>query len=224
LRKAINENPVVQIALLGGMALVVAFLLFTRVLNQGAAEAPPPTETTTTPTTGTATEAGAAPTTAPSGTAPAPSTTPPATGTVPPATEAAPGAAAPGAAVEAEFAPGPGLPKPVVSAYEEGKAIVLLIEKQKGLDDQALRGGVEALRGRRDLAVFVVPAKEVSRYARITEGVQLDRVPALVVLSPRRLSGDVPEATVSYGFRGPESVKQAVEDALFNGKQVTYDP
>jgi hypothetical protein len=54
--------------------------------------------------------------------------------------------------------------------------------------------------------------------------VQLDRVPALVVVRPRRLSDGVPEATVSYGFRGPESVQQAVEDALFDGKSVTYDP
>jgi hypothetical protein len=228
LRKAINENPVVQIAVLGGMAIVVGFLLFTRVLSSSSSEEAAPS---TAPATGTATEAGAAPaapsTAAPTESAPAtpvPSTTPPATGTAPPATGAVPGAAVPSAGVEGEFVPGPGLPKPVVSAYDDGKAIVLLLEKRKGIDDRAVRGSVESLRGRGDVAVFVVPAKDVSRYARITEGVQLDRVPALVVVRPKRLSEGTPEATVSYGFRGPESVQQAVEDALFDGKSVTYDP
>ena len=236
MRKAINENPVVQIALLGGMALVVGFLLFTRVLSQNSSEeAAPATDATATPATGTATEAGAAasgaaPSTAAATeaapttpTAPDTSAAPPATGTAPPATEAVPGAA-PSAGVEGEFVPGPGLPKPVVSAYDDGKAVVLLIEKRKGIDDQALLGSVEKLRGRSDLAVFLVPAKDVSRYARITEGVQLDRVPALVVIRPSKLSDGAPEATVSYGFRGPESVQQAVEDALFDGKSVGYDP
>jgi hypothetical protein len=210
------------------MAIVVGFLLFTRVLGSSSSEEAPPS---TAPATGTATEAGAAPaapsTAAPTESAPAtpaPPTTPPATGTAPPATGAVPGAAVPPAGVEGEFVPGPGLPKPVVSAYDDGKAIVLLIEKRKGIDDRAVRGSVESLRGRGDLAVFVVPAKDVSRYARITEGVQLDRVPALVVVRPKRLSEGTPEATVSYGFRGPESVQQAVEDALFDGKSVTYDP
>ena len=232
MRKAINENPAVQIAVLGGMALVVGFLLFTRVLSQNSSEEAAPatdaTDATATPATGTATEAGgaipgAAPSTAApmetAPTAPNPSAAPPATGTAPPATEAVPSAG-----VEGEFVPGPGLPKPVVSAYDDGKAVVLLIEKRKGIDDQALLGSVEKLRGRSDLAVFLVPAKDVSRYARITEGVQLDRVPALVVIRPSKLSDGAPEATVSYGFRGPESVQQAVEDALFDGKSVGYDP
>jgi hypothetical protein len=228
LRKAINENPVVQIAVLGGMAIVVGFLLFTRVLSSGSSEeAAAPTDSATPP----AAESGAAPTEAPvTGSAPAPTTTPPATGTappatgaVPPATEAVPSAPAP-STVDGEFSAGPGLPKPVVSAYDDGKAIALFIEKRKGIDDKALVDSVEQLRSRNDLALFLVPAKEVSRYARITEGVDIDRVPALVTVSPRSVSGRVPEATVSYGFRGPDSVRQAVEDALFDGKTVTYDP
>jgi hypothetical protein len=53
-----------------------------------------------------------------------------------------------------------------------------------------------------------------SRYARITQGVNVDRVPALIVLQPRKLTKGVPVATVSYWFRGPESVAQAIDDAL----------
>jgi hypothetical protein len=227
LRKAINENPVVQIVVLGGMAIVVGFLLFTRVLSSGSSEeAAAPTDSATPP----AAESSAAPATGAAPTTPAPTTTPPATGAAPPATGAVPSAteavpAAPTpATVEGEFSAGPGLPKPVVSAYDDGKAIALFIEKRKGIDDKALVDSVEQLRSRDDLALFLVPAKDVSRYARITEGVDIDRVPALVTVSPRRVSGRVPEATVSYGFRGPDSVRQAVEDALFDGKAVTYDP
>jgi hypothetical protein len=227
LRKAINENPVVQIVVLGGMAIVVGFLLFTRVLSSGSSEeAAAPTDSATTQaaesSAGPAT--GAAPATpAPTATPPATGTAPPATGAVPPTTEAVPAAPTP-TTVEGEFSAGPGLPKSVVSAYDDGKAIALFIEKRKGIDDKALVDSVEQLRSRDDLALFLVPAKDVSRYARITEGVDIDRVPALVTVSPRRVSGRVPEATVSYGFRGPDSVRQAVEDALFDGTTVTYDP
>jgi hypothetical protein len=221
MRKAINENPVVQIVLIGVLAVFVAFLLFTRVMSRGGAEEAAPT--TAAPATDASVAGGTAPapaaatdpatTAAP--TAPAPGSTAPSTGAAPPASDAAP---------DSGFEAGPGLPRPVVSAYEDGKAVVLLIAKQKGIDDRAVRGSVERLRGRSEVALFVVPAKDVARYARITEGVQLDRVPAIVVVRPKRLSEGMPEATVSYGFRGPDSVDQAVEDALFDGKTVTYDP
>lgn len=230
MRKALNENPVVQAVVIGVMALLVAFLLFTRVLSSGGEEAAPTGDSPSaeaTPAGETATPATPAPSDAPAPEAasatpaPAPTTgeTPPATGTAP-----VPGAAVPAPAGNA-FEAGPGLPKAVVSAYDNGDAVVLLIEKQKGLDDRAVKGSVERLRSRGDTAVFVVPAADVSKYARITEGVQLSRTPAIVVLRPKRLTkGDIPEATVSYGFRGPESVEQALDDALYKGKNVTYDP
>ena len=73
--------------------------------------------------------------------------------------------------------------------------------------------------------MFVVAAKDVSRYSRIAEGVNLDRVPALVVLEPRRqVEGDLPGATINYGFRGPESVEQTVLDVLYDGKELPYHP
>ncbi len=53
----------------------------------------------------------------------------------------------------------------------------------------------------------------------------LDRVPALLVLAPRKVSGDgLPVATVSYGFRGYDSVRQAVRDADYEGKALPYHP
>jgi hypothetical protein len=55
--------------------------------------------------------------------------------------------------------------------------------------------------------------------------VGVNRVPALVVVRPRRLSGSVPEAQVSYGFRNSQSVVQAVQDALYSGKDdLPYSP
>ncbi len=223
MRKALNENPVVQAVVVGIMALLVAFLLFTRVLNQGGEEAPPAT------TTATPTAAGAAPSTPDTAATPAPAPATPAPAAPAPTDTAAPSVGVPAAPPvtgdpAAAFIPGPGLPEDVVVAYAKNQAVVLLIEKEKGLDDKALRKSVEAVKSRGDTQVFLVPVKDVAKYARITEGVSLDRTPAIVVLRPRKLTDNVPEATVSYGFRGPESVEQAVEDALFDGKNVTYDP
>jgi hypothetical protein len=109
------------------------------------------------------------------------------------------------------------LPKPVARAYADGKAIVLFVFRNHGIDDAAVRASVAQLRGRPDLAVFVTHAAGISRYARITEGVNVNQVPALVVVRPRQLAHGTPTATVSYGFRGPDSVEQAVRDGLYRG-------
>jgi len=46
-----------------------------------------------------------------------------------------------------------------------------------------------------------------------------------VVVRPRKESGAVPEAQVSYGFRNSQSVVQAVHDALYNGpNDLPYSP
>ena len=89
--------------------------------------------------------------------------------------------------------------------------------KRRGIDDDQLRRNVEQLRGRSDLALFVTNAGHIARYSRITHGVNVDRVPALIVLRPRHLTHGTPKATLSYGFRGPESVDQAIRDALYKG-------
>ena len=218
MRRALNENPVVQAVVIGAMALLVAFLLFTRVVNRGGGEdAPAASEATPTANDSVAPDAAAP---APAGADPA-AAAPEAT----PGTPAAPPATvAPSPDAMANFVAGPGLPEEVVAAYGRNQAVVLFIAKQKGLDDRAVRTSVKSVEARGDTTTFLVPVKHVADYARITEGVDLNRTPALVVLRPRKLTGNVPEATVSYGFRGPESVTTAVEDALYDGKQVTYDP
>jgi hypothetical protein len=136
-----------------------------------------------------------------------------------------PGTAPAPAPAAGEFKAGPGLPESVVSAHESGDVVALLVVNSKAPEDRHLEDEVNALRGRSDTSVFVAEAKDVSRYSRIAEGVNLDRVPALVVVEPKRqVEGALPLATISYGFRGPESVEQAVRDVLYDGKQLSYAP
>ncbi len=218
MRKALNDNPVVQIAVLGVLAVVVAFFLMTRVMNKSS-----DSSTATTPTTPTETPSATAPTDGSvASTAPAtPSTTAP----VDPGSASAGAAPAAASTVPSKLVAGPGLPSPVADAYADGKAIVLFVFRNHGIDDAAVRASVEQLRGRSDLAVFVTHAGGIARYARITEGVDVNRVPALIVVRPRRLAHGAPTATVSYGFRGPDSVQQAVRDALYEGpRNLPYYP
>ena len=53
----------------------------------------------------------------------------------------------------------------------------------------------------------------------------MDRAPALVVVRPRKESGSVPQAQVSYGFRDSDGVVQAVHDAVYGGPDdLPYSP
>ena len=74
------------------------------------------------------------------------------------------------------------------------------------------------------MALIRVPVKQLPRYASVTVGLDLNRVPAVVVMKPKRLSGGIPQATVDYGFQTPESLVQAVRDADYKGPEVTYHP
>lgn len=212
MRRAANERPIVQMGLIGVLVIVFAFILYTRILSSDTAVESSATESSTT-----APPAAGAPA--------APAAPAPADGTVAPeAAPTAPVAPDQGTVPPSALVPGPGLPEAVVKAYADGKAVVLLIVRQSGLDDKPVKASVNALRARPDLAVFITGAKNIARYSRITNGVSVTQVPALIVVRPRGVSGDVPEASVSYGFRGPESVLQAVNDAIYDGRDVPYYP
>ena len=99
----------------------------------------------------------------------------------------------------------PGLPKEVVVSWARGDAIVLLVVRNGGIDDQLVRRSVRSLSADANIHDLVIRAKNLARYSRVTEAVGLNRVPALVVIRPRSASGDVPEAQVSYGFRSPRA-------------------
>ena len=79
-------------------------------------------------------------------------------------------------------------PKAVTAAFNSGETVVLLIVRESGIDDRLVKADSEAVASIPDVTLFVVPARKIARYASITEGVGVNRVPALVVLRPKALS------------------------------------
>lgn len=116
------------------------------------------------------------------------------------------------------------LPRPVYEAWKAGDTVVLLFVHDGGIDDKLVADATTRLSALPNVATFIVPASKISRYAAITEGVGVSRVPALVVVRPKRLHEAVPTASVSYGFQSGESVVQAVIDAGYKGPTVDYHP
>jgi hypothetical protein len=215
MRQALNSNPMVQVAVVGVLILVVGLFMMMN-LKKGSSSASSATDSSAlsgSATAGSSTPATTTPVQVP-GSATAGSSS---VGTVPPVTS---GTVSPDALV-----PGPGLPGPVVASWKSGNAIVLLVVRGGGIDDRLVRGSVQSLSGDPGVSVFVTRAKDVARYSRITQGVGLNRAPALVVVRPRKETGSVPEAQVSYGFRNSQSVVQAVHDALYSGPDdLPYSP
>jgi hypothetical protein len=116
------------------------------------------------------------------------------------------------------------LPSPVVSAWKADKTVVLLFVHDGGIDDRLVKDATGRLQNLQGVATFVIPAGQISRYAAVTEGVGVNRVPALVVIRPKRVHQTVPSASVSYGFQSGESVVQAVIDAGYQGPTFPYHP
>jgi hypothetical protein len=120
--------------------------------------------------------------------------------------------------------PVPAPPSAVTAAYKAGETVVLLVVREGGIDDRMVREDSGALEGMSNVALFVVPSQEIARYAAITEGAGVNRVPALVVLRPKALSHGVPTASVDYGYQSAENVMQAVIDARYKGRTLSYHP
>jgi hypothetical protein len=118
----------------------------------------------------------------------------------------------------------PPIPRPVTAAFAADDTVVLLFVRNGGIDDRMVSAGVSRLRSLAGVAAFVVPADRVAHYAAIAQGVGLNRVPALVVLRPKRLDHGIPTASVKYGFQSPASMVQAVVDAGYKGRTVDYHP
>jgi len=220
MREAINNNPKVQLGVLAALILLMAVVVLPSMMggkgsssggtttNTVSAQATTPngsvdlTVKTTQPTPGTGSAGAGA---AGAGTA---------------------GVGAPSQTVDPQaLVPGPGLPRPVIEAWKNGQAVVLLIVRNHGIDDRLVTPSVRALSADPRLAVFVVHANKIARYSRITQGVGVSQVPALLIVRPKRISGSVPEAQVAYGFRDSQSVVQYVHDALYSGKDnLPYSP
>jgi hypothetical protein len=205
MREKLNSNPLAQAALIGVLLLAVGFFLLSSMGGEGE-EA----ETTT----------GSASVSTPEGSASVTATVTTPVGE--PAAVAAPSSIPPlppGAAAAA-----PPLPHAVTAAFHSNLTVVLLFVRKGGIDDRMVSASSMALASLRGVSTFVVPADRIARYAAIAQGVAVDRVPALVVLRPKRLDRGIPTASVLYGFQSPESVVQAVIDAGYKGRTVDYHP
>lgn len=115
-------------------------------------------------------------------------------------------------------------PAPVVRAWDSGQTVVLLFVRDGSIDDRLVQDSTAALSALSGVATFVEPAARIARYSAITGGLGVERVPALVVVSPKSASGGVPTASVRYGFQSREAVTQAVIDAGYRGPTLDYHP
>lgn len=205
MRKALNENRTVQLAVIGGLALVVVLIFMMNMSGGGSGggeetgAAQSQTQAESEPEI-VSPEDGGDEGASPDGTAPAP--TP--------------------AMTEAPI--GPALPDEVVAAYERGEVIVLLVVSPGGLEDAFVGASLTALAGEPGVKLLVTTTDDVARYARLTQGAGVSRTPALVVVRPRHLAGGKPVAQVHYGLKTPAGVMQAVRDAEYAGEVTTYGP
>ncbi len=216
MRQAINENPVVQAAVIGILLVLGAVLVLAQMGGSDSGSesaATTPTSTTVTGPTGATADV----------TASTDGTSASVTATVTPPAGYPTAPVAPAAAPLGPFEAGPGLPPRVFAGYETGKTVVLYVYNPNGIEDRQVLAAVNGLDGDSSLAVFTAPEKDIARYSRITQGVGVSQVPALIVIAPKQGGGE-PKATVSYGFRGSGSVTQVVRDAVYKGKTLGYDP
>lgn len=195
MREQLNNNPLVQMGAVAALLLVAAIFLLTSMGGGGEeGESGASSITTTAPGEGAAPSPGEAP---------------------PP--EAIAGAGAPALATRP-------LPQPLMDAWNANQTVVLLIVNDSGIDDDLVKLANSRLDGMSGVTTFTVPVGQIARYASITQGVGVDRVPALVVLSPKNLNQAIPTASVSYGFQDGDSIEQAVIDAGYKGPTLEYHP
>lgn len=204
MRDKLNDNPMAQLGLIG-LLLVVGVFVFLKP-GGGSEEAAPAGEVTATVNGATAT--GATPGEAVEGAV----------------ENLEEGAGAGASSAVPSTIPVPPAPAPVTAAYKAGKTVALLVVHDGGIDDALAKKAAAGIDQLPNAVLFVVPAKQIARYAAITVGLDLSQVPALVVMKPKHLSHGVPQASVDYGFQTPESVVQAVVDAGYKGPETTYHP
>lgn len=203
MRQKLNENPKAQVAVVA-LLLVAAAIFLISSMGGGGEEGESATTTTSAEV---ATPEGSA----------AITTTVTTTGI--------PVEGVASSIADAPKVPAPPLPRPLERAFAANRTVVLLIAKKGGVEDGlATVAAVSGLAGMRGVSTFVVPVDRVARYAAITQGVELNRVPALVVLRPKQLDDGSSAASVSYGYQSPQSVVQAVVDARYRGRTLDYHP
>ncbi len=207
MREQLNSNPIMQLALIGVLLLGGGFFVMSTMGGGESEESS--SDTAVTATVNGATATGSTPGAAVDeaiGSLEAGA----ATATVPPADAVANAPAR--------------LPQPVLNAWKRNQTVVLLFVRDGGIEDRLVAQTTRNLSGLARVTTFVVPASGISRYTAVSEGVGVERVPALVVISPRHLDQQVPTASVHYGFQSSASVVQAIVDAGYEGPTVDYHP
>jgi hypothetical protein len=193
MREKLNESKAAQIGLVA--VLVVIAAVFFLKSSGGGEESGEVEETTVTIESGGETLSISAPT-------PSASAAPTGMGELPTSLPAA--------------AP---LPQPFIAAYEADETVALLLVHDGGIDDRYTARALRAVAAVEDVAPIVVPAKQISRYASITVGLDVNQLPALIVMRPKSLSHGVPQASVAYGYQTPQSIHQLIADAAYKGPE-----
>jgi hypothetical protein len=111
------------------------------------------------------------------------------------------------------------LPGRFTAAYDAGGTVALLVVHDGGIDDKYTKLALQAVAAVERVTPIVVPAKQISRYASVTVGLDVSQLPALIVMRPKALSHGVPQATVAYGYQTPQSVYQTIVDASYTGPE-----
>lgn len=196
MREKLNENPLAQMAVIGILLALGVFMLTS--MGGGGSEPEPESEAPATAATASS---------------------------ITPATESAATTEAAAAPVSAAPMPAaPPTPTAITAAWKSNETVVLLVIREGGIDDRMVRAATRTLSSDPEVALFVVPARRISAYASITEGVGVNRVPALIVLRPKSLSHGAITASVNYGYLGAESIRQAVVNARYRGRTLSYHP
>ena len=210
MREKLNENPKYQVGLIAILVVVGAFM-FMKMSGGGEEEESEGATEATVAVAGTGASATA-------------------TGASPgEAVESAVESVLESPATVSEAVPPSAVPVPppparLVHAYDSNKTVALLIVHNGGIDDKLVKQASSQLASDPDVAFFEVPAKRIVDYAAITVSVDVNRVPALVVMRPKRLSKGTPQASVTYGFQTHQGVAQAVRDANYKGHELSYHP
>ena len=194
LRERINGDPKLQIGLGAVLLIIVVFVL----MNSSSGESEAVTEEPTAATVETGETVGVEE------------------------------AAVPGIEGEASLASlseslkAPPLPKRVTAAYDANQTVAVLFVHNGSVDDRLVQRYSKL--SQVDFKLFVVPVKKIGRYAALTLGMKVQRVPALVVLRRKSLSKTGPEASILYGYQAPSRIKLALRNASYKGPSGSYHP